>query len=279
MTLRPEFLNQLWRRKLRTRRTAAGLGGGNRPSKKLGAGMDFADFRPFAEGDTTRHIDPNLYARLGKLFVRQYVEERPLEVSIILDCSASMMVPDSAKFDYAKSIVEAFGALTLASGDRLRLYCGDAVSELFSGKANFARLTVWLKNQKTHHTMNWRRLAQRSSSSGLVIVISDFLFEDPDCVLKPFAVKNAELWAIQLLTPAEESLEAFTNGALMVEDAETGTELALAITPELLDQYKTLVTNHRTRLAKSVYSHGGQFHALRTDQSIERLVLGLSAGG
>lgn len=279
MTLRQRFLSQLWRRKLATRCVAARRGGGNRPSKKLGAGMDFGDFRPYAEGDTTRHIDPNLYARLGTLFVRQYVEERPLEIGIVLDCSASMMAPDNAKFDHALSLVEAFAALSLAGGDRLRLYCGGVESKNFSGKANFAALTQWLQNQKRPQAMPWRRVAQQFRNLGLVIVISDFLFDMPDRILVPFTANGAELWAIQLLTPAEESLEGFAPGALIVEDAETGTELALAITPELVDQYQRLVTAHRHQLVTCIRARGGQFHCLRIDQNFERLVLELSAGG
>lgn len=279
MTLRPEFLSQLWRRKLATRRKAAGCGSGVRASTSLGDGMDFGDFRPYAEGASTRHIDPNLYARLGKLFVRQYVEERPLEIAIVLDCSASMMVPDSAKFDHAQSLVEAFAALSLAGGDSLRLYCGGAESKDFSGKANFAALTQWLQNQKRPQAMHWRRLEQQSSRSALVIVISDFLFEEPDKNLAPFAAKGVELWTIQVLTPAEDRLDGFALGALTVEDAETGTQLALAITPELVDQYQRLVTAHRQQLATGIRARGGKFHYLRTDQNIERLILELSAGG
>lgn len=279
MTLRPEFLAQLWRRKLATRCVAAGRGGGNRPSKKLGAGMDFGDFRPYAEGDTTRQIDPNLYARLGTLFVRQYVEERPLEIGIVLDCSASMMAPDNAKFDHALSLVEAFAALSLAGGDRLRLYCGGVESKNFSGKANFAALTQWLQNQKRPQAMHWRRLAQQTSTSALVIVISDFLFEEPDKILAEFAAKGVELWTIQVLTPAEDRLDGFALGTLTVEDAETGAQVALAITPELIDQYQRLVIAHRQQLATSIRARGGQFHSFRTDQNIERFILELSAGG
>lgn len=276
MTLRPEFLSQLWRRKLATRRKAAGRGGGIRASTSLGDGMDFGDFRPYAEGASTRHIDPNLYARLGKLFVRQYVEERPLEIAIVLDCSASMMVPDSAKFDHAQSLVEAFAALALAGGDRLRLYCGGVASKVFSGKANFAAVTQWLQNQMHPQTMQWRRLAQQSSRSALVIVISDFLYEEPAQILAPFAVKGAELWTMQVLTPSEDSLDGFAFGEVTVEDVETGTELALAITPELVDQYRRLVSTHRQQLATRIRARGGQFHCLRSDQNIERLVLKLS---
>ena len=54
-----------------------------------GQGMEFSEVREYQPGDEVRTIDWNVSARMRRLFVKRYVEERELTVLLIVDCSGS----------------------------------------------------------------------------------------------------------------------------------------------------------------------------------------------
>jgi uncharacterized protein (DUF58 family) len=55
-----------------------------------GAGLEFESVREYEEGDDPRSVDWNVTARVGRPFVKTYVDERELTVLFVLDLSASM---------------------------------------------------------------------------------------------------------------------------------------------------------------------------------------------
>jgi uncharacterized protein (DUF58 family) len=55
-----------------------------------GVGTDFRDLREYEPGDDVRHIDWNVTARMDTPFVREYSEDRELNVWLLLDRSPSM---------------------------------------------------------------------------------------------------------------------------------------------------------------------------------------------
>lgn len=59
-------------------------------TKLRGAGLDFDELRPYAEGDDIRHIDWNVTARTGRAYTRLYHEERERALTVALDLRASM---------------------------------------------------------------------------------------------------------------------------------------------------------------------------------------------
>jgi uncharacterized protein (DUF58 family) len=84
-----ETLTRVRRLHVRTRRLVDGLLAGEYHSVFKGRGMEFAEVRDYVPGDDVRTIDWNVTARLGRPFVKQYVEERELTVMLLVDVSAS----------------------------------------------------------------------------------------------------------------------------------------------------------------------------------------------
>ena len=52
--------------------------------------MEFEEVRPYLPGDDIRHIDWNVTARARAPFVKQFREERELNLLLMLDVSGSM---------------------------------------------------------------------------------------------------------------------------------------------------------------------------------------------
>src|SRR6058998_318345 len=55
-----------------------------------GPSLDLAEVREYQPGDEVRRIDWNVTARMHRLFVRQYLEERELTAWLLVDLSPSM---------------------------------------------------------------------------------------------------------------------------------------------------------------------------------------------
>jgi len=84
-----ELLRQVRRVELRTRRLVNSRFSGEYLSSFKGQGIEFAEVREYIPGDDVRTIDWNVTARLGAPFVKRYVEERELNVLLIVDLSGS----------------------------------------------------------------------------------------------------------------------------------------------------------------------------------------------
>lgn len=59
-------------------------------TRKKGSGLEVADVREYAHGDDLRHLDRGTTARTGRLFVRQFQEERDRVALLIADFRPSM---------------------------------------------------------------------------------------------------------------------------------------------------------------------------------------------
>ena len=58
-----------------------------------GLGIEPESFKEYTEGDDLRFLDWNAFARLDDLTIRTFRAEREIEVSILVDASASMGLP------------------------------------------------------------------------------------------------------------------------------------------------------------------------------------------
>src|ERR687886_247940 len=71
--------------------------------------LEFADHRPYSPGDDPRLVDWRAYARLDRLYLKQFLEERSRTLTLLLDASASLDWGDGAahKGRYARQVAAA----------------------------------------------------------------------------------------------------------------------------------------------------------------------------
>jgi uncharacterized protein (DUF58 family) len=84
------LLAEVRRIEVQSRHLVAGVMAGGYLSAFRGGGIEFDAVREYGEGDDPRTIDWNVTARLGRPFVKTYVEERERTVLFLLDLSPSM---------------------------------------------------------------------------------------------------------------------------------------------------------------------------------------------
>jgi len=220
---------------------------GERRSKKLGAGLEFADHRRYSPGDDFKNIDWNVYARMGRLLIRMYEEEEDLYVYVIIDTSKSMALGDRQKFNYARKMAAALSYITLSNMDRASIL---PFTEKLNteegmrpsrGKAQIFRmfdmLTKLEADGKTNLHETLKSFVHQTKRRGLVVVISDFY--DPDGYedgLNLLRYHRFEPFVIHLTD--ERELNPSMRGDVLVVDCETGAQREVTLTPRVLAKYR-----------------------------------------
>lgn len=221
---------------LRPRRGRGMRGLGLHASRQQGEGLEFSQYRGYQPGDEPRRVDWKLYARAGKLFVRQSEREAPLTIWLLLDASASMAQADRAtpawrRWDAACLLAACITELAIAQGDNLGLaVVGPGGLQLLPATSALRqRDALALQLARTTPQGQWPQgevlapLLARIGRDDLLIAISDGFEDGLTTALERLSSSGRDTWLAQLLT-AEERDFPFAAGHRFV-DPETGAEL------------------------------------------------------
>lgn len=216
-----------------------------RRSRRVGAGIEFADHREYAAGDDVRSLDWSLFARLDRPFVRLREEDEDVTLSIVVDTSASMAAGTPPKLELAVQIAAALGYVGLTSLDRIAVsLVGAELREVLPplrGRAAAPRVLSFLTNvTAAGRTDLAAALAKMgpgggrggggAARRGLTILVSDML--DPaGCLPVLNRLRTARQEAVIVHLVADEDAAVPFEGDVLLEDAETGQTRALTVTP------------------------------------------------
>lgn len=216
-----------------------------RRTRKLGSGLEFADYRGYVPGDDFRYLDWKTYLRLDKLLLRLYEEEQDLPIYMFIDCSRSMSYGRPLKIDYAKRVTAALAYVGLANLDRVTTIAySDTIQKQLSpqrGKNQIFRVFQFLSeieaSGETRGKEAFKVFCTGNRRRGLAVVISDFF--DPDGFepgLNMLRYYKHDVFAVHIV--AHEDIEPEVRGQIRLIDSENNTERDVTITPELITAYK-----------------------------------------
>src|SRR5690242_122389 len=82
-------------------------------SPDFGFSQEFAEYRAYTPGDDLRHVDWNVFARTERAYLKRYRGETNSQLTIMLDCSASMGYTSHkiTKLDVGKFLAVSLGYL------------------------------------------------------------------------------------------------------------------------------------------------------------------------
>ncbi|HEX7941861.1 MAG TPA: DUF58 domain-containing protein, partial [Gemmatimonadaceae bacterium] len=117
----PEVLRQVKLLELQTRGLVNSLFTGEYRSVFKGQGMEFAEVREYQAGDEVRSIDWNVTARMGRPFVKRYIEERELTVMLAVDLSGSERFGTRGRFksELASELAAVLAMSAIRNNDRV----------------------------------------------------------------------------------------------------------------------------------------------------------------
>jgi uncharacterized protein (DUF58 family) len=242
------FLRKLESLAVVTRRAFLSVGQvrAERRSRRVGAGIEFADHRDYVAGDDLRYLDWNLYGRMERLLVRLFEEDEDLSIDVLFDASASMGLGAPPKIDLAMQVGAALAYVGLANLDRVAITpIADTLGEGLPparGKAHILPMLRFLggvqAGGRTQLASAVRAFVSRHRRHrrGLVILISDFY--DPAGyreALDLLRYDRFEIVVVQISAPDEA--RPSLRGDVTVQDVETGEERELTISPAALEAY------------------------------------------
>ena len=273
------FLRQLERLLILMRSPGRGGLKGGRRSVKRGQSVEFADYRDYALGDDLRQLDWNVYARLERLFVKLFIEEEDVTVTLLVDASASMATGRPEKLLFAKRAAAALGYIALASEDRVSLsvIAGRQSRRRTSlrGSGRVFRLLSDLSSVEaatgpTDLLAAARHAAAQLHGRGVVVLLSDLLDPAADRVIRELAATGSELVIIHVLSPDE--LDPALEGDLRLVDTETGDRVDVTADLGTLDAYKARLAAWKQDFADLAARRRASYVDLSSDTNLAELM-------
>jgi uncharacterized protein (DUF58 family) len=293
------FLECLRRIRILARRPEGGRMEGERVTGRPGPGIEFADWRPYARGDSPREVDWRAYARLGELFVRLRAREEASSIYVLVDASASMDFGRPSKFSFARRLAAALAAVGLCGLDAVTVGLmrdGRAdLGERLTGEDRLPEAVALLESARAGGRTDLARSLARffegaspgragaRPEPGVVLAVSDFwspseaeAAERAGAGLRPVLTAAAESGfegtLIQVLEPRE--LETRLAGRQRLTDAETGAELELELGARARELYREERVRHFKELAGEAAMAGFGAVSVATDATAENAILG-----
>lgn len=268
--LTPGILREIAQDRFLPRVARAAVGVGERRSRAVGAGLEFADFRPYQVGDDIRYLDRHVLARLGQQVVRQYALDKQLEVTILLDGSGSMLDEGGTKFRFAQMLMAGLSFVALRSGDRVRLgIASDGRLDTYptlTAEAGLRGALGWMERLRPAGRVSLAKIALAAGQrpdDGLLVVISDWLTDDAEAALRTWGRSWTEVVALQVLGRGELEPVGIESGALLV-DSETAEELHV-LGDSARERYTAALEAWRAELAGVLRRLGGHWYSFPSD--------------
>jgi uncharacterized protein (DUF58 family) len=281
--LNSELLAKLDPLDLTNKRVFFGKLKGERRSKKRGQSVEFADHRPYVTGDDTRHIDWNIYARLDNLFLKLFLEEEDLSLSIIIDASESSDCGEPSKFLFMQRAAMAIGYVGLVNLNRVTATAmGPAEGGVMSrvtdlrGRRRTSDLARWICSIEPGGSFSFREAAERVARSrrgkGVMLVFSDFFFKEGfEQGLRMLVGGGYDVFLVQVLSPQE--VDPPMTGDLRLKDVEDGDLAEVTISAPLMKRYKANLAAYCQALNQFCLRRDMQMLTVKSDTPIDVLLL------
>jgi uncharacterized protein (DUF58 family) len=282
LLLSPHFMHRLDQLDVLSRKVLHGKLKGERRSKKRGQSVEFADYRNYVIGDDLRFVDWNLYARLDRLFLRLFMEEEDMSVSLLVDVSRSMDYGEPNKLHYAKQLAAALGYIGLVNYNRVNvLPFSDGITQQLTnlrGRRPIPQLMDFIASQETAAGTSGslsracRDFALMHRAKGIVIIVSDFLDKgDIAEGLRYLTPDRYDVYGIQLLAPQE--VDPRFGGDLRLQDVEDNDLTDVSISPALLKRYRATVEAYCNQLRHLLQRRDMAYMVSDTSVPFDQLVL------
>lgn len=226
-----ELLKKIRKIEIKSNRLAEEIFSGEYRSGFRGKGIEFDDIRRYYPGDDVRNIDWNVTARQNKAYVKQFQEEREMNIFLLIDISYSNNF--GLKKDIITEIAATLAFSAIKNNDKVgAIFFTDEVERLIpskNGKKHVLSIIEEIlqfkpKQKGTDLKKALQYFNKIVKKQSIVFLLSDFLAEGFEKEVKITSQKH-DLVLIRIIDRAEEKLPA---GAIFTfEDLETGERVVL----------------------------------------------------
>ena len=284
--LRPEVLARLSSLELVAKSVVEGFFTGLHRSPFFGFSQEFSEYRAYNDGDDTRFIDWNVYARTDRMYIKRFIGETNTTINLVLDVSGSMDYSsgETSKLRYAKYICSSLAFLARKQHDAIGLTLFDEdVRDIIPPSAHpdtlfriLALLERTAADRATEFTSQLQRLTGTLTKRGLVVLVSDFYCDPQELSqqLQPLVQRGHEVALFHVLDPSERNpsqhVKAFQSAAQM-RDVETGTEINVS-SEFLRDEYPQRIRAHINALHNESLRNGFNYTCCQTSEPLNEVL-------
>ena len=277
MTQLSKLLKQVKNLEVKTKNLVEGMESGTYRSRFRGGGIEFSEVREYTAGDDARRIDWNVSARYNDLFVKEFVEEKELNVYVIIDLSASndfgyLKSKKELGFEVAASLM--FSAIK--NNDRVGMGLFTETLEKFipakKGKKHMMEILQNLldyspKSSKTDIFKSLSQLQSNLKRRSVVFIVSDFISDSFVKPLKYLKFKH-QIVLINISDIRESQIPEI--GHVYLEDAESGEQILVNTSDKKFqEQYSMLLKKTREKNEYEMKKSGIDFLNLSNEESFD----------
>jgi uncharacterized protein (DUF58 family) len=277
--LDPRLLSTIEDLELVARGVVEGFQHGLHRSPYVGFSVEFSSHREYLPGDDLRHMDWKVYGRQDRLYIKQYDAETNLDLSLVMDASASMLTASTgvSKLRYAVMLAAALAHLGLSQRDAagLTIYA-DRVLEHVRPRVHpdqLLELLFPLTRLDRHPAADSPRalheVADLIPRRGLIVLIGDFFFEVSELApcLEHLRHGGHEILLFHVLDPIEQRLPL--DGPVKFTDLESGQQVVTQA-HELRGHYRQVIAAWQDELRRCCAGHDIDYRPLVTDEPLDK---------
>jgi len=271
------ILKQVKKIEIVTKQLVDGLVAGNYHSIFKGQGVEFSEIREYFPGDDIRVIDWKVTARFNHPFVKEFIEERDLNVYFVFDNSASNSFGNL--IEKRRKAIEITATLMFSAvrnNDNVGLFIFTEGIEKFiparKGRRHVLKLASSLvshnpQSKKTNLEKSLSYVANIIKKRSVVFIISDFYNQNFEKPLKILKRKN-DVIAIKISDIRE--IQIPDVGLIQLEDEETGEQILVDTSDETFRKnYEKIILKEEERLNKMFKKNKIDVITIRTDEPYE----------
>lgn len=248
-----------------------------------GQGLEFADYRNYNEGsDDASLIDWKASRRVNDLLVKEFVEERNLEIIFLVDVSEKMLTSSVKKLkaEYIAELVSSFSYSMLKAGDSVGiLLFSDRIVKYIPPQSGLRQYYSITKNLS--ETSNYGGYAdvekaidfifKTGSKNALVILISDFIYPFSSEKSLKLTARKFDLITFMIRDSRDMTLPQGI-GEVIVEDPHSG-EVLLINPKKIRKEYARLTNSDVTHIRNLMKKAGADFLFLETNKPFVKPLL------
>ncbi len=218
----------------------ANLFGQSRSTQK-GDSLEFDQIRDYQLGDDVRSVDWKSSARMNKLLVKQFYDERQRSVLIALDISASCFFGSDValKITVARTVAALLAYAAFLGKDEVGLFLFTDTKEWYipvgAGRARIQEVLEKIfsfapQNKQTNLAVVLEKIAQLRKKNMMLFIISDFIDTHYEKELSLVA-QQYDTIAVRIMDQSESALKM--PGLITMQDSESGQEYIIKAGSEI----------------------------------------------
>ncbi len=257
---------------------------GNYQTAFRGSGLEFYGFRKYTTGDDAGKIDWKASTRANDLLIREYIEERSLNVFFLVDASSTMLFGsrDKIKAQYAAELVASMSFAIIHSSDSVgfgmfnkgivkNFLPASGEKQYYNILNNLVDLNLYGNGFDLAKPLKYyTEVLPRGS---LFFIVSDFIGLKGDEWIKALRIACRKLDTIGIMIRDVRDRQLPEGYSEIVLESPEDDRKKIVNPAAIKHAYESYVKREEERIVEVFSQSGGEFLLLTTDMNFVNIII------